>query len=316
MKQPPSRWENECEGLFREFRLACVHLRKDRLALDSLENKQEAWHFICKFCRERPFWHDRCNEVLRILMLSDDWVKQFLAAGGNINDLPQSIVEDFRKRVEEVDPGQPKAEPAPRAVGSKAELPPEPPAGPLPSRPAGLAVVVQRCAKARALLDEGSGEWGEIGQGLLVSVSFAKKATEERVRSAARFLLTAKLSTASAAQTGRRPSNAGKGLGGDAESVVELARKGEDQGILIMPQASLVANLGGDNLGLEYDDWAAKDAARSLYMLFLQALREQAQELVEGGAQPRVPKIVAASFSGRQPMTLESAGPFMHSFNF
>lgn len=188
--------------------------------------------------------------------------------------------------------------------------------------PAGLAVVVQRCVQARVLVDERAGRWGEIGRGLVVSVSFAQKATEERVRSAARFLLTAKLSTADRWE----PGHAGRpAFGSDAESVVELCRRGEDQGILIVPQASLVANVGGGDLGLKYDEWAAKEAASSLYSVFAQALHDLARDLVVGrapaGGNPfpagvRVPVIVAASFSGRQFMDMKSAGPFMHSFSF
>ena len=39
--------------IFREFRISCVHLRREREALDALEGKEVAWRFLCKLCRER-----------------------------------------------------------------------------------------------------------------------------------------------------------------------------------------------------------------------------------------------------------------------
>merc|ERR1719336_2674156 len=53
-----------------------MHLRREREALDGVEEKEVVWRFICKFCRhrtDRTFWADRCTEVLQILMLSDTW---------------------------------------------------------------------------------------------------------------------------------------------------------------------------------------------------------------------------------------------------
>lgn len=100
--EDPRRWENECEAVFSEFRVACVHLRRDSEALDSVEQKEVVWRFLCKLSRERrPFW-GRCEEVLQILMHSDAWMKAFVDEGMNLNDLPTNVIKDFGARVEEV----------------------------------------------------------------------------------------------------------------------------------------------------------------------------------------------------------------------
>mmetsp|Transcript_9153 Transcript_9153/g.27068 ORF Transcript_9153/g.27068 Transcript_9153/m.27068 type:complete len:358 (-) Transcript_9153:30-1103(-) len=334
MRQPPARWENECEGIFKEFRVACVHLRRDREVLDSLEDKEAAWRFICKFCRERPFWHDRCNEVLRILMLSDLWMRKFIDDPEvDERDLPPSIIEEFSKRADEVDPNRARRQdPASASDAARHQAgavkdpgpPPEPvvPDGPMPTMPSGMAVVVQRCVRARVLVDERANRWGEIGQGLVVSVTFSHKATQERVRSAARFLLTAKLSTSSKPQAAqsRLPL-----YGSDADSIVNLCKQGEAQGVLVIPQASLLSNVGSKDLGLQYDDWCMKDAASMLYNNFADALRAVAWDAVLGPGFPKdakvpqgicVPTIACGTFTGRQVMDVTSSGPFMHSFNF
>jgi len=322
MGQPPARWENECDGLFKEFRLACVHLRREHEVLDSLDDKESAWRFICKFCRERPFQHDRCTEVLRILMACDKWMETF---GDDpevdIKDLPSAIADEFSKRVDETDPGRPPQEPEPspaRNPWADPGPPPLPPPtdsiGPIQMMPSGLSVVVQRCVRARVLVDERAKQWAEIGRGLVVSVSFSQQATQETLRSAARFLLVSRLSTADKGEPGQLGQRSS--LGSDAESVIDLCKRGIDQGVLIIPQASLASSVGGDDLGLSYSSWCTQDSASALYKNFADALRSYAHELVHGTAKARQPVIVAGDFYGRQFMEVTSAGPFMHSFNF
>eukprot|EP00933_Yihiella_yeosuensis_P084031 TRINITY_DN98369_c0_g1_i1.p1 TRINITY_DN98369_c0_g1~~TRINITY_DN98369_c0_g1_i1.p1 ORF type:complete len:561 (-),score=121.23 TRINITY_DN98369_c0_g1_i1:74-1756(-) len=101
-------WENGCEKVFAEFRVACVHLRKDSVALDSVNEKPVVWRFLCKLSRDRkPFW-GRCEEVLQILMTSDAWMKAFVEDPEmNLNDLPSNIQKEFGQRCEDVG-GSPK----------------------------------------------------------------------------------------------------------------------------------------------------------------------------------------------------------------
>merc|ERR1719265_2819692 len=62
--EDPRRWNNECEEIFSEFRIAVVHLRGQKEALDAVEDKEVVWRFLCKLCRSRrPFW-GRCEEVV------------------------------------------------------------------------------------------------------------------------------------------------------------------------------------------------------------------------------------------------------------
>lgn len=339
MAEPPARWENECEGIFKDFRLACVHLRREPAILNSVEDKEACWRFICKFTRERPFWHERCIEVLKILMLSDDWVRAFVdEPEAHIKDLPPAIADEFAKRADEVVPSRPKEDgELDRAKElAKAATPGTPiTAGPDPyATPAGMSIVVQRCTKARILLDEEKDSWGEIGSGLLVSVSFAQGATEERVCSAARFLLTAKLSTAEKWERGsqaKRPAFAS-----DAESVAALCKRGVDQGILVIPQASLSGGIAEEDMGLKYESRCKRDDASALYNTFVDALKKVVQELGSSQAinpwltpsitsslqksrsveKGKTPSIVAGDFGSRQVMEFASAGPFMHSFHF
>mmetsp|Transcript_47332 Transcript_47332/g.135711 ORF Transcript_47332/g.135711 Transcript_47332/m.135711 type:complete len:332 (+) Transcript_47332:113-1108(+) len=306
--ETPANWENKCEDAFSKFRLTVVHLRKERAALDTIEDKNGAWRFICKFGKTRPFLHDRCNEVLKILMTSDLWMQAFAQAGFRPNDLPPAVADEFDKRLREAIPDD--------------ELPPVPPprerpaelargdAGPSVStvfRPANMAVVVQRCTTAKILVDERMQMWGEIGRGLVISVSFSKGATQDAVQHAARFLLTARLSMR---------SERARASASSAESVVSLCKAGEEQGILLMPQASLCSELGKDNIGLQYSHGCPETQASALYKAFIAAFRSSAAELIGTAAPAKELRVVACNFSGRQSMEMTSDGPFMHAFNF
>merc|ERR1719231_1457582 len=91
------------EQLFSEFRLRCVHLKNDREALDGIADKEVAWQFIGRFSKDMPFHHKRCMEVLKILLISDKWMKAFLDDPTvNVDDLPDAIKEEFQKRLDEV----------------------------------------------------------------------------------------------------------------------------------------------------------------------------------------------------------------------
>lgn len=336
--EAPKKFQNDCETVFNRFRLTVMHLRKEPDALSAIDEKEVVTKFIGKLCKDRSFLHDRCEEVLRILMLSDEWMKAFMKeAELDLEHLPPRIQDEFKKRLDEVkkkDPEAAKAEdPGKKGQpGAKKDAPPDPWSQeakgvkdkpvrvPAPDKPlfpghgvaGAMRVVVQRCSKARLMVDEFVGSWAEIGTGLFVAVSFAERADDERIHYAARFLLTAKLSSSSSLKPGggRSPGNK------DSDSVANLCNRGEAQGILIMPQASL------DSAFEETEDFsnpfnyphrAEKDNARRMYELLVQSLMNTAQEVVTG-AGAKEPQIVAGSFSGRQFLEMTSAGPFMHSF--
>lgn len=101
--EDPRRWNNECEQVFGEFRVAVVHLRDDKETLDAVHSKEVVWRFLCKLSRDRrPFW-GRCEEVLHILKGSDAWVRALVDdPEANVNDLPTNVIKEFDSRCEEV----------------------------------------------------------------------------------------------------------------------------------------------------------------------------------------------------------------------
>lgn len=277
---------NNCETIFREFRISCVHLRREREALDALEGKEVAWRFLCKLCRERPFLYDRVHEVLQILMMSDVWMKAFAEDPEcRIEDLPPEIQSEIQRRAEQaLDPAS-KTKGYPGTDSSHQEF----------KASGTIAVVVQRFVKAKLLLNEASDSWAELGRGLFVAVSFTKSATEDKLQPAARFLLTAKLSRGSS----------------EAESLLSLCQRGECQGILLLPQASLVSDL--KDVDVRYSQQLVKSRAHVLYDAFIQTLHSTAADLMKEAKDNL--QIVAGEFDGPQVLEMSSAGPFMHSFS-
>jgi len=318
----PYKFKAESEALFGDFRLSCIHLRNERAALDSVTDKDVAWRFICRFSREVPFQNNRCVEVLKILLLSDIWMKAFLQDPEvDVAELPKEIAEEFGKRLDEVqqqepagpgpkgktdprakDPKEdPRAQAAQAAKDPKAKddgyptkypssqdpfkqaTPPSVTVGGMPPLVAkSMTVVVQRCISAKLSSDDQSKQTAAIGPGIIVSVSMADGATEEGVTSAARFVLTSKLS----GRTGWFPgANGMDKYGGGAESVVSLCKRGEHQGIMVIPQLSLVSDIT-EGMDLEYTR-STKQHQRTaqMYALFVRSLQDAAPELVEQVAQ-------------------------------
>lgn len=328
------KFQNECETVFSKFRLTCMHLRKEPEALGTVDQKEVVTRYIGILCKQRPFLHDRCEEVLRILMLSDEWMKAFIQeAELDINHLPPNIKDEFRQRFEEVKAKDPEAVPAdgkqkkdvppdpwskPDDLGTKTKPAAEAAGGGKPSVPkapgvsvaGAMRVVVQRCLKAKLMTDERAGSWDEIGNGLFVAVSFSHKAEDERIAYAARFLLTAKLSTSAKSRSGVGGLHPGRGV---AESVASLCQKGESQGILLVPQSSLDSEFGEGDTELLYPNRARRENAERMYNLFIESLCRYAKEVATGPS-AMVPKIVRESFGGPQVLELMSAGPAMHSF--
>mmetsp|Transcript_98975 Transcript_98975/g.284405 ORF Transcript_98975/g.284405 Transcript_98975/m.284405 type:complete len:351 (+) Transcript_98975:44-1096(+) len=326
-KESGAKWEAGCEGAFTDFRLRCVHLRRERATLDLVQDKNGAWHFISRFSRSRPFMHDRCIEVLKIFMQSDLWMQAYADDPDlNINDLPPGIIAEFTKRVKEVRPDfePPQAPPPPEPIPS---APPDPVTT---MRPSNCAVVVQRCSSAKILVDERAQTWEQIGRGLVIFVSFAKGAKEDVVPHAARFLLTAKLSTRDAPGGAGSPqaslSRSGslgrtgsqRAAPGEAESIATLCRQGAEQGLLVLPQETLCSELDKDNIGLQYGHVCPRNSAEALLDAFVNALRTISAEMVGNGrvVGAKELKIISGGSSASQNMEMTSAGPFMHAFNF
>merc|ERR1719188_149871 len=319
------KFQNDCETVFSKFRLTVMHLRKEPDALSSVDQKEVVTRFIGRLCKERPFLHDRCEEVLRILMLSDDWMRAFLKeAELDLDHLPPGIKDEFKRRLEEVKAKDPDAAKDPGMkdqTGQKKDVPPDPWSKPEKDKPikvpspgtplfpghgvaGAMRVVVQRCSKAKLMVDEFAGNWAEIGAGLFVAVSFADKADDERIQYAAKFLLTAKLSTSSSLKPGGGRSPGTK----DSESVANLCNRGEAQGILIMPQGSLDSafeETEDDANPFNYPGRAKKDNAKRMYDLLVESLIHTATEVV-GGPGAKEPNIVAGSFSERQFLEMTS----------
>lgn len=294
-------WERNCEAVFSEFRVSCIHLRKENQALDSIQEKQVAWRFICKFSKAFPFHHKRCEEVLNILLLSDAWMREFISDPEvNVDDLPPGIADKFRQRLEEVrDPNDPGA--APPAV-QHTMLP----------KSQSITLVVQRCTSASLSSDAGPASTMSINAGLVVAVSFASDARPQDAQAAARFLLTAKLS-------GPRGWMPGRASAGEAQSVLELCQRGEEQGILVYPQTSLISEFKSkDALDLQYGRSRQERSLRQLYDGFVEALHACGRELSEAGTSPwqSCPQIVSGDVGEDQYLEVQSAGPFMHSFSF
>lgn len=291
----PREWTRRCESVFSEFRVSCVHLRRETEALDSIQEKAVAWRFICKFSKAFPFHHKRCEEVLNILLLSDAWMKEFMADPEvNLDDLPPGIADKFRERLEEV-----RYDNDPRPGSSCVTF---------VSRQA-LTLVVQRCTSA-TLASQGRSEPElSIGCGLVVAVSFAGHCEEEDARRAARFLLTGKLSGGS----GWMPASS-SASGSGAKSVLELCNQGEEQGILIYPQISLLADFTSEEAqDLHYDRSREEDSLRTMYQAFVDALQSFGRDLFEAHC---FPDIVAGQVGEAQFLQVQSAGPFMHTFSF
>jgi len=156
-----NKFGNECEEVFTEFRRPVVQLRNNPDALDKWLDKKTPVRFMCKFCKARPPYHNRCEEVLKVLMLSDAWKKTF-QEDPEADALPEAIAADLMDHK-------------------------KPPG-------ADVVAVVQRCSRAQVLVNAESGLWQQVGRGLFVCVSFGINACEEKVQQVARSLLTAPLS--------------------------------------------------------------------------------------------------------------------------
>lgn len=97
------QWNNQCERVFSQFRLAVIHVRNDQETLDAVEHKEVAWRFLCKLSRDRHVMWARCEEVLHILKGSDAWIRVLVDdPEASVTDLPTNVIKEFDSRCEEV----------------------------------------------------------------------------------------------------------------------------------------------------------------------------------------------------------------------
>lgn len=299
---PESTWSRECETRFNEFRTTVMHLRREKAAIDGVEQKELVWDFICTFSKRSQFHSDRCTEVLKILMMSEAWMKSF--GHHSIDELPPAVQREFRQR-QKTSPPEEKGKPRPGVEPTTSP-------GSAPMRPQNVAVIVQRCSQARVLLDEKKQTWGEMGSGIMVSVSFTKGAKDDALMDAATFLLSAKISGQDAWKPGRGGER-GHATGSDVDSVVNICSRGGEQGILVLAQSTISSELAKDNVGLSYEGACPRREAEQLYRKFVEALHNVGKDLIKNG---RAPQILDTPFGGRQYMEVTQSNPMMHAFHF
>jgi len=269
-----NQWANECEGVFSDFRRSVIHLRKDQEALDAVEEKDVAWRFLCKFSKDRPPFHGRCEEVLKILMASDSWMREFgKDPECDPDTMPPGVKDEFKRRLDEVDPDAKS-----RSWKAPAQM--------------AMSIVVQRCVSGRVSI---SGKWQDFGPGLVINLSFTQIATPERVEMAAKSLLLAKVSGSS----GAKP-----------ESVVSLSKQSKSQTILVVPTVTLVSQLGDDDGGVTYQNLCEEAQWAQLYRRFIQQLEVTAAELVTEGNPPSI----LTTPVGDTPSYQMTSDGFVHSF--
>lgn len=269
----PDRWAESCETVFNKFRQSTVHLKKEKHVLDEVDDKESVVRFMAKFCKDRPVFRSRSEEVLLILLGSEAFKKAF--RNTDLEALPPNVRKDLLGSVECAD-----------------------------SDNGGMVATVERCSWAKLRVDSSSDSWSDIQQGLVIRVSFAAGAGDKLAISVARSLLLAKLSAAAPHDRHQL-----------AESVVELGRRGVAQGVMIVPQTCLLAQLGKTDGQLTYPALTVEDDRGRLYDTFVQAVRDAAKELVVGGDEVQLPQIVAGRFGDPQSWEIKSEG-FMHSFSF
>merc|ERR1739845_239637 len=66
---------------------------------------------------------------------------------------------------------------------------------------------------------------------------------------------------------------------GSPESVLTLCKRGHSQGVVVLPQSSLLGDRGDQDGLLHYPSWASENGANHLYELFVESLCDKAAEL-------------------------------------
>jgi hypothetical protein len=269
------KFKNEREALFSQFRSACLHLRGEREALDTVAEEEVAvvaLRFMFRILRECPYQQKRCDEVFQTLFISDAWRKAFLRVGDACEQ--QGLGVD--------------AAPQPNMTDKVATAKPEPKAKPIGTS---ISLTVQPCTSAKLSVDDESSGITSIGSGLVISVSIADAATVQGLADAARFILTSKLI----------------GSAGHAKSIVSLCKRGGNLGIMIIPEPSAVADSdsGSEEENIEYKCTPTQLKRKTnLYNLFAHIMQSFASTLVLDDVPPNKRRSVFACVSNVEEPTL------------
>eukprot|EP00299_Pterocystis_sp_00344_P007106 c2138_g1_i1.p1 GENE.c2138_g1_i1~~c2138_g1_i1.p1 ORF type:complete len:160 (-),score=31.05 c2138_g1_i1:51-530(-) len=153
----------------------------------------------------------------------------------------------------------------------------------------GVRTVVQACQSAKILLDNVN-QWGTVGRGCVIYVSFSKGAEPTDVEQAAKTLMQGRLFTDLQSED-ERPKPI---------SVNEMPNEFD---ILIIPQASMGGNLKSKSM--QYHSNVDKETGRALYDLFVTSIQANA----EGKT------VLAGVYGNRQGLELISHGPHTYVFD-
>lgn len=125
----------------------------------------------------------------------------------------------------------------------------------------GIRVVVQRCEKARLLLDNAN-HYESIGRGMILFVSFTQEARESRIVPAVETLFSLPIVSLGAWGDGTKP-----------QSFSKLLKAEENVQIMIVPQAGLTCKYKRNSL--QYTNQLSKLKAAKLFYQFANAVNER-----------------------------------------
>lgn len=163
--------------------------------------------------------------------------------------------------------------------------------------PSSGVLIIQQCLSARLQVtpqtDDTSGEFVEIGRGIVVYVCFLKGATQATVDKMVKTALTIRLSSS-------KPGD------GKTVSVTELPGD-----VLIVPQATI----GGKAKGrvMQYHANIAKDEGQKLYTAFCDGCQRDLQcaSSSEGSS-----RLKHGTYGNLQVLSMSTPGPHTHTFDF
>lgn len=125
-----------------------------------------------------------------------------------------------------------------------------------------VRVVCQRVCSAELLLD-GDNEWAKMEHGLIVYISFSKKATREILPRVAKAVANFNIVTRGNWGDGTQPMSARQ----------LVAEQKEPCGVMVIPQAGLCAKIKGKTL--QYREQCTRDLGMELYGEFCHLLKRE-----------------------------------------
>jgi hypothetical protein len=188
-----------------------------------------------------------------------------------------------------------------------------------------ISLTLQPCTSAKLSVDAESSQITSIGNGLVISVSIADGASVQGLAAAARFLLTSNLI----------------GSSDHAKSIVSLCKRGENPGIMIIPEPSESSAVVDADSGSEEENPEDKPTPTQLkrkanmYTLFINIIKSFASTLVledsaphkrsslrrvfacvSTAAEPTLPTIVTGKFNESRCSEVKPCKTAKQSFTF